>query len=409
MNTIENQLIFMLNKVISSETLLIDEIEDIKWHDLVEEAREHHISPLIYSVFNKDDLIKKMDNITLYKWKKEVFYSGVSQNRHISRTVDLLKEFYKNNIPVIALKGLIVRKYYPKPQLRTMSDADLLVHREDLDKVINMMINLEYIQSKHEDDHGAHIVFNKQGCEAVEVHWTLANKVFFKGNSYEEELWNNVMEVEIYGTKCLSLSLEDLAIHLIIHMAVHLAHKGFGLRQPLDFVLLVNNEIDNIDWYSFIKKSQKIGIYKFTIVIVTLCNKYFNMKIPKEIEELGLASDKCVKLLMEDVLNSGIYGNKDKSRVFASEFAFEKNKGACKGIRSIWKKYMKLLFPSIKDMGENYDYAKKGVLLIPIAWIHHLISGVFNKDYSFTNKVKMATSTVAISNKRNKLLKELEL
>ena len=95
--------------------------------------------------------------------------------------------------------------------------------------------------------------------------------------------------------------------------------------------------------------------------------------------------------------------------MFANEFAFDQGEGAADGSSSIIKKFIKLLFPPISQMSDKYNYAKKFIILAPIAWIHHLIEGVLNKDYSFGSKMKVATSTVSVANKRNKLLKELEL
>ena len=195
-------------------------------------------------------------------------------------------------------------------------------------------------------------------------------------------------------------------------MAVHLAHTGFGVRQLLDLVLLVEKKGDEINWSSFIQKAKACGIYKFTLAIFIACNRLFSMELPielKKINALSKISNKYIELLIEDIFASGVHGTKDQTRVFASEFAFDQSEGAAEGRGSIFKKYMKLLFPPIKDMGERYSYARKFIVLAPAAWIHHLFVGLLNKDYSFKNKMKMATATISVSNKRNMLLKELEL
>lgn len=413
MNKTESQLIDLLNKAIHKETAKLEEIDDINWGKLLYEAREHHVSTLIYSAIKRKDAEMYIAPDILNEWKKEVFYSGINQQNHIHKVGDVLKKFNENDIPVIVLKGLVVREYFPMPQLRTMSDADVLVHKGDLDRVSSMMKGLGYTQTKDEDDHGAHIVFVKPGQPVFEVHWTLANKSFFKGKTFwEDNLWKETMEVEVGGTKTLSLGMEDLAVHLCIHMAVHLAHKGFGVRQPLDLVLLVEQKGRKIDWGKFLGKAKECGIYKFTLVIFALCNRLFDLKLPIEIRNIigkELVNSKYIELLIEDIFASGVYGNKDETRVFASEFAFDQSEGAAKGTISICKKYIKLLFPAIKDMSEKYDYAKRVKILAPIAWIHHLFAGIFNKDYSMKNKVKMATSTVSVGSKRNMLLRELEL
>ena len=91
--------------------------------------------------------------------------------------------------------------------------------------------------------------------------------------------------------------------------------------------------------------------------------------------------------------------------LFAKELAYDGNNKN----DSVINKYMSFLFPQVDQMSEKYDYAKKNKLLTPIAWGHHLCAGVFNKDYSVKDKVKFATSSVSISQKRNNLIKDLEL
>lgn len=410
MNNMQNQIVKMLNAAIHKETVDIDSDKKIDWNELLEEGDAHKVTPLLYSSINKNISSEIINKETLSKLKKQVFTSSLGQASHIKNVAKILVEFNKLNIPVIVLKGLVVRYLYPIPDLRTMCDADVLVHEEDLDKVTELMISLGYVKSKDEDEHGAHIVFYN-GKTVLEVHWTLINDNFFSGNKsfFEENLWKEAMEVEVGGVKTLSLSLEDLAVHLCVHMAVHLAYSGFGIRQLLDLVLLVEKKGDIINWKSFLYKAKICGIYKFSIAIFSICNKLFDMEIPAVIKREEKIDDKYIDLLIEDIFESGVHGKKDKDMVFAAEFAFDQGKGVADGTFSIFKKFMKLLFPPISDMSDKYSYAKKFIILAPIAWIHHLIVGIFNKEYSLNSKVKMATSTVSLANKRNRLLKELGL
>lgn len=409
MDNSQKYIVTMLNAAIRKENAEISDYKDIDWNELINEADEHKVTPLIYSSINKTNIISNIDKDTLNTLKRKVFNSSIGQSRHIKTVASVLDSFNKADIPVIVLKGLVVRDYYPMPDLRTMCDADVLVHEEDLDKVSALMISLGYTKTKEKDDHGAHIVFHK-GSSVFEVHWTLINDRFFKGDkSFEKKLWDDAMEVEVGRVKTLSLSLEDLAVHLCTHMAVHLAYSGFGVRQLTDLVVLVEKKGKQIDWVSFIDKTKESGVYKFSIAIFTICNKLFNMEIPKEISKEPKIKEKYIDQLIQDIFDNGVHGKKDKDRVFANEFAFDQGEGAADGSMSIFKKFMKLLFPPVSQMSDKYNYAKKFIVLAPVAWIHHLIEGLINKDYSFSSKMKMATSTVSVANKRNKLLKELDL
>ena len=409
MDNTQKQIIYMLSAAIRKKNVKFKSDEKINWNEVLEESEAHKVTPLIYSSINRAEALNIMDESTLSTLKKNVFKSSITQSSHIKNVASVLERFNNAGIPIIVLKGLVVRDYYPIPDLRTMCDADVLVHEEDLEKVSALMISLGFNQIKEKDDHGAHIVFYK-GSTVFEVHWTLINDRFFKGDkSFEDKLWDDAMDVTVGGVKTKSLSLEDLAVHLCTHMAVHLAYSGFGVRQLTDLVVLVEKKGHLIDWKAFLNKSKECGVYTFAIAIFNICNRLFDMEMPKEIKGEKNIKNKYIEQLIQDIFDSGVHGKKSNDRVFAAEFAFDQGEGAADGSVSIIKKFMKLLFPPIRQMSDKYNYAKKFILLAPIAWIHHLIEGILNKDYNFSSKMKMATSTVSIANKRNRLLKELEL
>lgn len=74
MNTTEGGLITLLNKAIHKETATLDEIDKIHWGKLLYEAKEHHVSPLVYSAIDRRDAVKCIAPEFLKDWKKEVFY-----------------------------------------------------------------------------------------------------------------------------------------------------------------------------------------------------------------------------------------------------------------------------------------------------------------------------------------------
>lgn len=409
MNKTQEQLIKIINSTIHSKRVKFDKDEVINWDELLEEAREHSVTSLIYSSINKSNIINSLEKDRLNLLKEQIFYSNINQVKHIKQTVVILKELRMRNIDAIVLKGLVVRSLYPNPDLRTMSDADIIVHREDLSKLTEVLLSMNYVKTKHEDEHGAHIVFNKLNS-CIEVHWTLLNEDFFKGDKlFEQNLWNNTMKIEIGDTEALSLSWEDLAVHLCIHMASHFSHKGFGVRQLCDLVLVVEKKYDEINWVSFNEKIRACKIEKFTAAIFNVCRKLFNMNIPQELSSIYKVDEKTLNLLIDDIFESGVFGNKNINNMFGRELAFDKGMENGSNRIRVMGRFIRLLFPPISEMNDKYNYAKRYKILAPVAWIHHLFEGIFNKNYNMKNKIVMLFSTVAISNSRSKLLKKLEL
>lgn len=410
MKNTEKQLIHLLYKVSLKEKVSMLELGKVNWQNLLYLAREQQISTLVYSAFKEEELESYLNENLLRQWRMEVDYSRNYQRNHIKKVKALLMEFEGKGIPVIVLKGLVVRKYYEEPELRTMGDADFLVLKKDLSRAATLMVYLGYHQVKEEKDHGAHITFKKDKEFPIEIHWTLCNKAFYTKESQEEaELWSNTIEVPLEDIKAQSLGLEALALHLCQHMAVHLAYKGFGIRQIFDLVLVINKELERFQWRLFLEKAEKAGISKFVFTILILCKELFKVEFPKELEEIKPIDKKYRTILLEDIFSSGLNGVNDTTKTFANEIAFQQDMGISKGRISILKKYLRLLFPKPRELGDKYAYAKKHPFLIIFAWIHHIFSGIFRKDYSMKNKVKIFTTTMKNANNKNSLLKALKL
>lgn len=376
-----------------------------KWNEILSEANAHEISALIYSSIYGVKELEGLSKDELNKWKKSTFFTGIGHIAHYNQVGKMLEKFNGKNIDVIVLKGLVVRELYPKPEFRTMGDSDILVHEEDLERVTLLLEELGYKLEECEDEHGAHLVFSHEQYRPVEVHWTLINDDYFIGTKeFEKEIWKNSMKIKIGNAEVLSLGLEDLALHLCLHMAVHIVCGGFGLRQLCDLVLLVEQKGQKIDWENFMIKAIECRSEKFILAIFKCCEELFNIQIPKAILNSRMVENELVEDLIQNIFNSGVFGRKDVIGTLGADFAYSKDEK-----RSISEKYLDLVFPKVENMSEKYNYAKDNKILTPVAWAHHLGAGVLNKDYSLKNKIRFLTKSVTVSKKKRKLLDELNL
>ena len=403
MNNTQIQLVKLLNKSLIKEKIDLDKNIDLS--QLISEAKSNKVEALIYSAISEESK-STIDSELLNDLKKTTFFSDVQQLNHIKEVSRILNRFKNENIDVLVLKGLVIRDLYPNPTLRTMSDADIVVSEENLETSKSLMIELGY--SEYESS-PSHFVYVKPGCLPIELHWNLADEHFFKDISvFEEDMWPNVVNVNIGGSDALGMSLEDLAIFQVIHMAKHFVYRGFGIRHLVDFVLLYREKGHEINWNSFIERCFKYGIGKFTIAMFEACNKLFNLEVPSEVRSKGKCSDKYIDAFIDDIFAGGVHGRHDFTSAVASEFAYDADKEDGKS-DSVFIKFIKYIFPPVENMSDKYSYAKNNKILVPIAWIHHLFAGVFNKDYSLKDKLKFTTAVVGVSKKRNDLIEWMEL
>ena len=405
MNTTEKQFIDLLSNSIRNEVCK-KKYDNVDWNELINLSRKHKIEGLIYSALNKAELLENIDEDKVKDLKKEVFFTGVTQISNMSKLEIVFNEFSKENVPVIVLKGLVVREYYPQPEQRSMSDADIFVKAKDINKSKKILIDLGYTEIDAEASH--HIKYIKSGYPMIELHWHVMKRDGFSDelDLFEDDIWDRTIEVKVKGAKVLSLGYEDLALHLCMHMAAHLAASGFGVRQIADLVLLVEKKGHLIDWTLFINKAEEFGFKKFIIIMFKICNILFSMDIPKEMAVYKIDDEEMFESLISTIFDGGVYGKKDMASNFANQVAFNyKGKDSNATIGAI-RRYFRFIFPSIETMSDKYSYARKIRILTPIAWIHHLFSGIFRKEYNFTDKIRFLTKGAKESVEKNKILKK---
>lgn len=409
MNNAQKQFIDILSAGIRGKSA--DKVYDnVEWDEVIDLADKHKVEGIIYLALRKSKLISNIGEGKISLLKQKAAITGITQSRHISGLSTVLNKINERNIPVIVLKGLVVREFYPQPDQRSMNDADILVHEGDVEKVKQLLIDMGYV---YLEDHKAshHIALVHHKYPFIELHWNLFKRDGFSNEleHYERLIWKRAIKVNVGEAEVLSLSYEDLALHLCMHMAAHLVATGFGVRQLCDFVLLVEHKGDEIDWNSFIMKARMYGFEKFSEIMFLLCNKLFNMEVPKEINIKVVNNKKYVSALLNEIFEAGVHGKKEMANQFATQVAFnfqDKDSNATLGAIN---RYFRFIFPKIDDMSDKYSYAKKVKILTPIAWIHHLFAGVFASEYSFKDKVEFLTKGVAKAVNRNKLLDWMEL
>ncbi|WP_196805011.1 nucleotidyltransferase domain-containing protein [Butyrivibrio sp. AE3009] len=266
-------------------------------------------------------------------------------------------EFEKEGIRHQLLKGAVTKSLYPSPEMREMSDIDLVVYDESLDKAAAVMEKLGYT------NHGLikhHMIFTDPNKVHVEVHWCLFDEnadhkqhVYFKDN-FKAKLKE--------GTEyTYEFSPEDFYIYMISHMSKHFFETGCGVRNLLDIYVYRNKLGDKMDNAYLVGELEKLGIKDFEEHMRKLAYIWMdNKECPEFFESL-----------FAYMIDSGIYG-KNENGVW-SQLAKEVSQEG----QSIKLHYY---FPSLKFMQEKYPCLKKMPFLLPGAWIVRALTAACSKE-----------------------------
>ena len=397
-------IIELLNAAINKKKILYSKKDNINWCEVINEANAHNISGLIYSAIDTESF-KYFDKKLLERWKKEILLCNVTQIINIESTKKVISHLESEGIQVIVLKGLVVREYYPKPELRIMCDADLLIRKEDYDKVKDYLIKSGYICDPIKTP--IHEEFYNEHHDKIEIHWKLVNDEYSNNKvcKFNEDIWNRIVEYNFIDLNTHTLGIEDFLMHLCIHMAVHSKYSGFGLRQVYDLGIFIKNKESEIDWDVFYKYACEYGMLKFIKGIFNVVNRLLGVNVPVNLMEDKEIKNKDVTLLIKDILLSGANGRRKECSDFKELYECKRYSDV---MESKITRFKKLLFPKKEELASQYCYARKYTLLLPIAWIHRFIRGVIFK-YGIKDSFITFNHSFKLGNMRDKIIKTFDL
>ena len=345
MNTIQQGIVTLLRSAITSEVLPLPEGFAIS--AAMDTVNAHHIHTLIYEGAVRCGIDKSSEPMQqLFHAYLRILSRSEGQLRQLQR---LYAAFDEAKIDYMPLKGSWMKALYPKPELRLMGDADILIRREMHEQIAPVMEQLGFT-FKLESDHEL-IWLHPQLM--VELHkWVIPsyNKDFF---AYFGDGWKLATQQE--GTR-YSMTAEDEWIYLLTHFAKHFRDGGIGCRHGVDLwvYLRANPDLDENYIRAELEKLQLLDFYDNIRALISFwfCD--------------GPGSEKT-DLISDFIFNSGSWGTSD-SKLLSQEV--KRSKHALPGMEGkalyVWQQ----MFPKLEDMYEGYPILKKHPWLLPAMWVY---------------------------------------
>lgn len=388
------------------------ELTTSEWITLFQMAEAHHVLPMIFEAVFRCPAAAQADAQLFIPYKKKTRQLVTMQILKTAEFLSMYAYLRKENIKPLVVKGLICRNLYPKPDNRMSSDEDLWItpetfgkcHRAMLDYGMYLMDSEEFIRESYEVSYG------KKGTSAyIELHKSLfppESSVYGDFNRFFEESQARAVEVEVQGISVFTLEYTDHLFYLICHAFKHFLHSGFGLRQVCDVLLFSSTYGEKIDWTRLFLQCDQIRAVKFTVALFQIGKKYFSFSEEKagypacwkeiEVDE---------QPMLEDLLQSGIYGKADKNRTHSSNMTLEAVLAQKSG-RKTSHSLIKTVFPSAKNLQGRFPYLRKYPWLLPIAWIARILK---YHGETRTNDGTSAAGSIKIGNQRVELLKQYDI
>jgi len=266
----------------------LSRLSEAGWEDLFQQAGRHGLDPLLYRRLKTLVPAPAMPASIVERAQLAHLRQAASAMRLYQQFAEVVTALGRAGFPSIALKGAhLAQLAYPNPALRPMSDLDLLVRAADLAGAEAALLQLGY-RSERDYDIGLacaksqHLppLTRPDAASLVELHWTLlAPRAPFAVDV--DGLWQRARPARIAGVEVLTLSPEDLLLHLALHATFQDRLLG-GLRPLVDVAVTLERYRDELDWGQFVARAREWGAARCAYLTVCLVGDLLGAPVPDE-------------------------------------------------------------------------------------------------------------------------------
>lgn len=384
--------------------------EKIDFEDLVyiyKMSEIHHVVPMIYNAAYNEDFFKECDANFQAMFKSSAFRYIFSQIQRTNHFLEVYKKLSEKNIKILVFKGIIFRNMYNNPDDRISSDEDILIKKEDYEKVKEFFLSegFEFIDKGEECAY-----FSKSTGLCIEVSTSLfshESKAYGHLNKLFEDVFEKSIKINIDKIDILTLSHEQHLIYIVFHNMKHFLTGGFGIRQVADFSKYIETYGEYINWEKFWSDLKDLNYDTFALNLIEISLKYLGFNDDKitypdnitSFDELKNSQKYYInsESLINDILDAGVFGASTMDRKHTALMTLDAIEDKKKSNR------LKAVFPNVNYLKDNYTYLQKYPILLPVAWGQRILS------YLKKNKTSSYINTMELGKQRIELLKEYKI
>ncbi len=301
------------------------------------------------------------------------------QQRGLDR---LFRAFSDNQIDYLPLKGCQMRPLYPKPEMRIMADADVLIRLEQYPKIEQILTSLGFVWCR---ETGHEIVWKTDGLY-LELHKCLVPKQYADEYAFWGDGWDFAANKDGYYH---TMSPENEWLFLFTHFAKHYREGGIGCRHATDLWVFLRNHPD-LNTAIIEERLKEMGLLAFYSNIRDLLTMWF---------EDGKSNEK-VDLITEYIFASGNWGD------LRSHAVSQVIKRSTSSSKMKWMFLKFTLFPSRETMAYSFPVLKKIPILLPIFWMIRFFQKIFiDKNAIKRGKTRFASVTDKTVEERREALR----
>jgi len=273
--------------------------ERLDWSFLYGFARHHGLLPIVCRYIDRMAAVPESVHRDLHSYWRHNCRRNLLLSGELTRIIRLCRE---NGIGAVPFKGPVLATVaYCDLRMREFGDLDILVPEPELIKAASLLQSVGYRSGEGEsrsagvqaNSEEATTFINPTSTIVVELHPRLIASRFSRKLCRDVSIWDRLIEVNLAGTKTLSLSREDMILYLAVHEA---KHRWVRLEGILCIAALTR---PGVDWTFIMRRASELQIERQLLVILLLACTLFQVGLPGFVLERANADSSVIRLINE--------------------------------------------------------------------------------------------------------------
>lgn len=346
----QEDLLYLLAHYLQKKPICQEKIAQMNLEKLYSFSKFHSLSAMVAMILEDSiDLPQDFQESKNQAIRRELLFDHERQK--ITRWLS------QEGIWYMELKGIHLKKYYPKLGMRVMSDNDILFD-ETFEKEVREFFKKEGYEFIYEINVDAYM---KKPIFHFEMHRTLIDPLISSLDKIGKNYYKDIKERLIQDQDnpfAYRFCLEDFYLYQLIHDYKHYSESGTGIRSLVDLFLLLEAEQNKMDWTYIRQELEKIGLTNFEEQHRSLAFKLFGSEtVPlKDLTEEEMR-------VLSYMLSSGTYGLKDNQIINQ----LENHSG---NSLTYWKEQF---FPPVERLRLVFPILQKHPYLLPFIYIYRWV------------------------------------
>lgn len=326
--------------------------DSLQWDKIYALAAFHNVANTAFYGIQKLPTTGTIPGDILEAFSNAAFKSSAIESLQHFEMRQIFQRFEQNQIFCIPLDGYIIKKYYPRPDMRYISTLILFINKNDKNKIHTILNSLGFSLVRTGDSKSTYL---NDSNVALELRTSLIPEKPEYNDFFEEKKKNIVFKKNLKFVG--QLKAEDFYIYTMVQLAHLYSSGGAGIRAVLDVWVLLRRVLPMLDKEYINSELSKLDLSLFTFYMEEFSRVWFGGQTK---ESDNGVYEEMVNHIFEN------YQTNVLDKVLTDEDSGKKAKSE--------KQKKEIIFLPLNEMKRAYPILEKMPFMLPIFWVVRLVT-----------------------------------